>query len=159
MKKKCKACKKEMTEKEYIQYLEREVLRLEQELAIAKLSGTITIPSQPAPWVTPKPFPGTIWNTNNIGVPTGDMCCTSCGMYRDKLNACVSCGKDYFGFGNKQDFYKYVVERVKSVGAARFLCTMDYDWLTDREEGSKHLKAEGYISRSTGCDIEWVKDA
>lgn len=53
-KRKCKCCDKEMTEAEYIQYLENEVARLENELAIAKLSGTITIPSHPVPWVVPK---------------------------------------------------------------------------------------------------------
>ena len=101
MKKKCKACQKEMTEKEYIQYLEREVLRLEQELAIAKLSGGINIPSQPTPWITPNPLPSkpwTIsWDTNSIDCcrPTGDMCSTQCCMYTDEEKKCVMCHKTW----------------------------------------------------------------
>ena len=65
MSKKCKCCGKEMDDAEYIKYLEMEVERLNQELAIAKLPP-INIPPV---WPTTPPWsPPLVWNT-----------CHSCG--------------------------------------------------------------------------------
>lgn len=96
-KKKCNCCGKEMTDAEYINYLENELAKAQEELATKK---NVNIP-----WFDPNAYPykwvgwpqTSSWNTNkhyDIMQPTGDMCSTSCRMDGlDKNGGCLMCGR------------------------------------------------------------------
>jgi hypothetical protein len=130
---KCKCCGKEMTDKEYIRYLEGEVARLTQELVL-KGSAQIT-----TPWVWPSTpqvdgtkdyIPKITWQYFNGApvTPTGD-------------------------------FYSYVKNQVDANGSCMLYCcgTVESMYKDSIKEGTERLHEEGYASRSSACDTEWIK--